>query len=442
MKKIMEKISYDLYLVLLLVLTFLSFIGILTDYLLPLFIIIGIAAIFTKRNVLQIIPIAFFIQMSYGGIRDNVSVTATYGIVLSLLIVLDVLKNRKITRKGYLFIPLVALSILAMITGVNNTEFTTTFYGWVQIFSIFALYFYFINTLESKEENYIILSKLFMYLSLLVTIEMLYFALSSDLEVIDVIRNRSIDLGWENLNIIIYSNLVAIPLIGYLVLKAKYKLPYMILASFSVLGILMTLSRSSILTLAVYGVILIPLILFLEKEKVKLIIQGLFFLMFLSIGLYLLEQNEIVSDYYLILTNRDLYNYDDRLVLLEIAWEQFKLFPIIGSGGLYSTRFIMESHGNGAINYHNTIAQASTLGVLGLIAFTYLFFLKTKLILMSQSQFKWFVLVLIYITAFVNGMLQPMYFYASYMLFIFLIIASIEVNVFKHKSIMKPKKKS
>lgn len=442
MNKLMKNISYDIYLVLLTVLTFLSYIGILTDYLLPLFIIIGLVSVITKRKVLYVLPIAFFMQMSFSDLRDDVKITTIYVIILAFIIVLDIIKNRKITRKGYLFIPFVIFSVLSIITGINNSEITTTFYGWIQITSIFALYFYFVNTIEYKEDNFIFISKLLMYLSLLVTMEMLHYLLTSDLEIIQVIRQRTIDLGWENLNVIIYANIVSIPLIGYLVLNAKVKVPYMLLALVSILGILMTLSRSSIFTVGVFVVILIPLIFFLEKDKMSLFIQGLIFLMFVSMGLYLLEQQSLVSDYYQTLMDRDLTYFDDRLALLEIAWENLKEYPIFGNGGLYSSRFLIEENGEGAINYHNTLAQASTLGFLGLLGFIYMFYKKTKLILMSQSNFKWFVLVLIYITAFVNGMLQPMYFYASYMLFIFLIIASIEISIEGDKSIMEPKKKS
>ncbi len=429
MNELLKKISYDLYLVLLVVLTFLSFIGILTEYLLPLFIVIGLASVFTKRNVLYVLPIAFFMQMSFSDLRDDIKITTIYVSVLAVLIILDIIRNRKITKLGYLFIPLAILSILSIITGINNPEIFTTFAGWIQITSVLGLYFYFINTIENKEENFILMSKLFMYLSLLVTMEMLYYLLTSDLEVIQVIRQRTINLGWENLNIIIYSNIVSIPLIGYLVLKSKVKVPYMILALISLLGIFMTLSRSSILTAGVFVVVLIPLIFILEKDKMSLIFQGLIFIMFVAMGLYFLEQQSIVSDYYESLMNRDLTYFDDRYALLEIAWENFLAHPIIGNGGLYSSRFIIAATGGSAINYHNTIAQASTLGVLGLIGIGYLFYKKTKLILMSQSSFKWFALILIYITAFVNGMLQPMYFYTSYMIFIFLIIACIEVTV-------------
>jgi len=442
MKKIFETISYDLYLVLLVVLTFLSFIGILTEYLLPLFVVIGLVIVFLKRNVLFVLPIAFFIQMSFSDLRDDVKTTAIYVGVFSVIIIIDIIRNHKIRKKGYLFMPLLILSVLSIITGINNTEIFTTFAGWSQITSILLLYIYFVNTVEHKEENFIYIAKLFMYLSFLVTIEMIYYIYTSDLETIQVIRTRVIDLGWENLNVVIYSNIVAIPLIGYLVLKSKVKVPYMLLSLISILGILMTLSRSSILTVGVFVVILIPLMFILEKNKLSLLIQGLIFMVFAAIALYLLEQHQIVSEYYLTLTGRDLTYYDDRLALLMIAWDNFIAHPIIGNGGLYSSRFLIAETGRGSINYHNTIAQASSLGILGLLGFGYLFYKKTKLILMSQSDFKWFALVLIYVTAFVNGMLQPMYFYASYMIFIFLIIAAIESSIQIDKSVMKPKKKS
>ena len=441
MKKIFNNIAYDLYLVLIVVLTFLSYIGIITAWFLPLFVVLALFLIFTKKDIMYIMPIAFFIQMSFGDLRDNVKVTTIYTIIIGSLIILDLVRNRKITKVGYLTLPLGILSILSIISGINNNDFFITFAGWSQITSVLVLYFYFVNTMENKEKNFINISKLLMYMSVLVTIEMLYFVLTSDLEIIQIIRQRSINLGWENLNVIIYSNIVAIPLIGYLIVKSKVKIIYMLIALFSLLGILMTLSRSSILTVGIFVVIIVPLIFVLEENKMSLFIQGLFFLMFISIGLYFLEQQAIVSDYYQSLIGRDLMHFGDRLALLKIAWNNFLAHPIIGNGGLYSSRYLIADAGYSSINYHNTIAQASTLGILGLLGFGYLFYRKTKLILMSQSVFKWFVLVLIYITAFVNGMLQPMYFYASYMIFIFLVLATIEVTIETNKSVMKPKKK-
>ena len=160
----------------------------------------------------------------------------------------------------------------------------------------------------------------------------------------------------------------------------------------------------------------------------SLLIQGLIFLAFVSIGLYILESYDIISDYYSILTDRDLTNYDDRLVLLQVAWEQFKMHPIIGSGGIFSSRYHIADAGYAAINYHNTIAQVSALGIFGLVGFIFLVIRKIKLMLLTKDSYKWFILILLFVTAFINGSLQPMYFYTTYMIYLFMILASIEVT--------------
>jgi hypothetical protein len=36
---------------------------------------------------------------------------------------------------------------------------------------------------------------------------------------------------------------------------------------------------------------------------------------------------------------------------------------------------------------------------------------------------------MLYVTAFVNGFFQPMYFYTTYMAYVFIVLAMIEVNI-------------
>ena len=424
-KNIIENIKFDLYLVLLAVLTFLSYLGYLTDYIIPLFVIVGLFAIFTRKKVIYILPIIFFIQMAFNDLSDVKSLITLYSFFVGALVVIDFIYNRKFVRLGVMTIPLGIFSILAVITAINSPDLFTTFEGWIQITTVLVVYLYLVNTIDDDEVNFSHIAKIFMYISFLVTVEMLHFVVSHDLEPIDVIRRRLIDLGGVNLNLIIYTNILAIPLMGYIVLKAKVKLPYMLIALISATGILLTLSRSSIFTLAVYVVILVPVILYLEKDRLSLIIQGFIFFLLIAIGLHFLEQQDIVSDYFNTLFARDFGDYDNRFDVWLIAWEKFKEFPIFGSGGLYTSRYFMQD--TGIISYHNIFAQASTLGILGIGALIYTFYIKTKTIISRNSDFIWFALILIYITAFVNGMFQPMYFNSAYMNYIFIIIASIEV---------------
>ena len=293
MKKVFETIKFDLYLVLVIALTFFSFTGLLTTLYFPLIIAIALVMIYLRTNVLYIVALAMASQMSFSGMRDNADVTTLYTSVLVFLLVIDIIRNRKITTIGRLAVPMLILSGLGLLTGINGISRYATLVGFFQLFSVFLMYFSFINTFQKDPNNFIKISKIFMYLSLLVTFEMMYYIWTTDIHVITIIRDRSIDLGWENINIIIYANLMAIPLIGYLVMVSRVKLPYMIIALFSVLGILLTLSRSSILSLAVYVVLLVPLIIFQEKDKMNLLIQGLIFIALVSIGLYFLETDDI-----------------------------------------------------------------------------------------------------------------------------------------------------
>lgn len=426
MLEIVKKIEYDLYLVLLGVLSFLSYIGVLGQYLLPIYMVIALYFVIKAKSVLYVFPIAVFLQMGFISLRDNVEITTIYSLVFLFLLVVDTIKNRRITKLGNLFIPLAILVGLSIITIFNAPDLFTWFAGLSQIMSVLILYFYFINTIDDDKDNFINISKIFMYASMFVTFEMVHFLVQTDQEVIYMIQRRIIDLGWENLNIVIYSNILSIPLIGYLILKSKVKVPYMIFAVISIIGILLTLSRSSILTVGVMVVFLVPLMLLKEKNLKSLLIQGVIFLVIVGVSGLLLETENIVTGYFDTLFGRDLLRYEDRWVLLEVSWEMFKQYPIFGSGGYYSSRFFIGEFGYGSQNYHNTIAQASTLGITGVIGLVYLFVEKVRVMFAKKSDFKWFLFILIFTTAFVNGALQPMYFYTTYMIFIFMMLAAYE----------------
>ncbi|GEM_PF-1748532 len=423
-------IRYDLYLLAFVGLTFLSYIGIFQDFLMPLLVGIGVLVILGGGSVFYIIPIPFFVQMSFSDLRDDVRVTTIYTIVFTVLIVADMLKNRTITRRGHLTIPLAILVGLSVLTHINSPDLFTTFAGFMQVASVLGLYFYFINTLDSKDDNFRYVSKMMMYIGVLVSLEMMYFIYDADELVTTVIRTRQIDLGWENLNIIIYANLMSIPLIAYLIHESKVKFFYMVFALLNMIGIFLTLSRSSVLTLVVFVLVLLPTMFVLSKQRKWLLVQGLVFVGMVALTVYVVESRyQLLSEYLDALNARDLTYVDDRLAILGVAWDRLLEYPLFGGGGLYSSRVHLADAGFSAVNYHNTLAQASALGFAGVLGFFYLFLRKTELIMLSKSPFKWYALILIFVTAFVNGALQPMYFYTTYMVFLFLVLAAIEVNI-------------
>lgn len=420
----LKLVEFDLYLLLLGILSFLSHIGKIGDWLFPIIIVIAIVIVLRSKPITYFFALVIFMQMGLTDLRDNVTLTTIHTTLAFVVIIIDVVKNRKITKLGKLFTPLAILSGFSIITAFNAPDLFTAFAGFIQIFSVLIAYVYFVNSLDKDEKNLYNISKLFLYAGMFVTFQMIYFVMNQDMHAMDVIKNRVINLGWENINIVIYTNLISIPLGCYLIVKSKAKLPYMIITILSAVGIFMTLSRSSILTVAVYALLLIPYVLINEKSKRNLLYQGIG-LVVIAVGtIYFLQQYDILTKYFDSLFGRDLLAYMDRWVLLEKSVEVLKEYPLFGGGGLYSSRYHLQEFG--PLNYHNTIAQASTLGIAGLIGFGYLFYEKTKLILQKKHTFRWVLLVLIFVTAFINGSLQPMYFYTTYMLMIFMIIAAFE----------------
>lgn len=428
MKEMMKNISYDLYLIVLGTLAFFSFTGKIADYIILIYVGIGLLAVMAKKSVFYILPIALFMTMSTTELRDDITSITIFAIVISIVILIDIFRNRKFKKLGYLFLPFLIFVILSVFSSMNAIDGFTPFVGFALSIVMLVIYVYFVNTVEPCENNYAKIAKLLMYLAMTVTMQMLFQVYSQGDNAIWFIEHRRIDLGWENLNIIIYVNLMALPLIGYLVTKVKFKVPYLLFAIFVIIGILLTLSRSSILSVGIYVMLLIPAMILIDKNKTWLIIQGLIGVMFIVMGIYYLEHyHEIISDVINAITSRDWTNTDNRTELLEVAIVQFKLHPIFGSGGLYSSAAHLTEFS--ARNYHNIIARASSLGSLGLLTLVFLFIRKTKLIMLSKSSFKWFALIMIYVTAWVNGMLQPMYFYTTYMVYLILVLVVVEVNI-------------
>jgi hypothetical protein len=396
----------------------------------PLLVGIGFLFVLGGGSVFYVIPIPFFVQMSFSDLRDNVEITTIYTVIFTVLIVADILKNRHLSRRGHLTPTLVFLVVLSVLTHVNSPDWFTTFAGFMQVASVLGLYVYFLNTLEPGRDNVRYAAKLMMYIGVLVSLQMMYVIYESGELATTVIRTRSIDLGWENLNVIVYANLIGVPLIAWLIHESKVKIFYMIFGVITMIGILLTLSRSSVLTLGVFVGLLVPLMFVLSKQKGLLLWQGVVLIALVGGVFWFAEDRyDLVTAYLEAIQSRDLTYMDDRTALLQVAWDQLWAHPLLGSGGLYSSRVHLADAGYGALNYHNTMAQASTLGILGLGGVLWLFTKKMELLLKSGTPFKWYAIVLILVTAFVNGTFQPMYFYTTYMVFLFLVIAAIEVEV-------------
>jgi len=425
MMKHIKSIQFDLYLLLLLILTFFSYIGLLGIFIIPIFLIIAIGLIWYRADVIFLIPLGLFVQMTTIEISEDFGFATFFSFSATGLLILDFIRNRKFTKFGKLFKPLAIFAILSIITAINMVDLYSLFQGFGRITSILVFYVYFVNTLNKDKVTITNISKILIYLSILVTLEILHFVFTSDLEIIELIDSRDWNLSWGNLNVIIFSNLVSLPLVGYLIIKSRIKIFYMLYSLIIVSGIFITFSRSSVICVVFYIAFLAPMVFILEKSRFNLILQSILFgLIILGLSFYV-DLRFLYSTLLENFTIRGLSTYFSRLDLIKIGLEKLKEFPLFGSGGLYSSRYFLVE--NESSNYHNFIIQASTLGIFGVINLFYLFYLKVKVIQESKDIFKYFALLMIVVTMLVNGMFQPMYFHSTYMTYIFLVLAGIEV---------------
>ncbi len=423
-KRIILIKEYESYIITISLLTLLSYIFVLDKILFPIFIIIAIYVIYKKGSFMYLLPLGLFIQFSSPEFKFNDFTTIFYILSFVGLVFVDLFRNRKFKKIGKLFDPILILFVLSIAAIWNAPTFEIWLGGIYYVgFSFFA-YLYFINATDNNRLNMRKLTKIFLYAGVVITFEMFYVIATSDLELLYMIEHRAIHLGWENINVVIYSNLFGIVLATQLIIDSKFRSYYMILVYICIIGVLLTLSRSSIVTVAVYILFMVPYIIVKSKEKVNLIINGIITAIIIAISIAFMATNGVVNTYIETMVERDFLNYGIRADLIQVAWNEFKSHFVIGSGGVYSSRYYLENYSTN--NYHNTIAQVSTLGTLGLLAFIWLFYEKTKMILSKKSSWKWIVFVLVYVTIFINGWFQPMYFYVTFMLYLYALLAVYE----------------
>lgn len=429
-----KTLKFDLYLGFVFLLTFLSYHYALNMLALALFLLVAVVTIYKTDNIIYLISLLFFIQMSTTIIRDDTEITTIFGLSLLPVLALDFIKHRKLTSIGALGLPLILFIDASLVSLFNAESLFVGFVGVILMASIFVLYVYFINTLNPSKETFEMIAKLFLALASLVTLQMVVVAINLERPLIEIISRRMIDLGWENINIVVYPNIFAIPLASYLLLKARFKMPYLIALTWVIIGISLTLSRSSLLSVAIYLVLLIPYVFVKSPYKLSFLSEIILFVLISSFAAYHIEDNyQLFTDYYEAINSRDWFRVTDRLDLAIAGLNAFKDTPLIGTGGLFSSRFVLEDYGFNAINYHNTFIQTLTLGTLGIIAFIYLQIKKFLLVIKIDPIKRYIVLVLLFVTIIVNGMFQPMYYYATYMFYLFLVLASVEKEV-NHQS--------
>lgn len=309
--------------------------------------------------------------------------TAVFLVPLGASIIFNLIVYKRKISKGGLFYPILATFLAGMIGGLIYTTTNYNFFEFIKDFGFMALltacftgsYLFFNSTVSIEDFNYKkYISKIFLYLSLLMLAEMLTFYLRSD-DIFLAIAQKRLKLGWGNTNTLATVIMSTIPFT--LCLSTQYRKGgfFTIAAFVQYIAIWITHSRGCIIISSVVMFAYIVYLLIIQRgfNRGFLIANTAVFIIFVSLFvlLYTSKFKELFGD--IIIKGLD---DSGRFSLYEKAWNLFKQNLIFGTGYFYKTDQIRSF----MYMFHSIPLQiAANLGIIGLIAFAYFYFVKYKL---------------------------------------------------------------
>lgn len=421
-----------IYLSYLVALTLVSLLGSYTalPYLtLGVFFMTAIVVVYLKKDILYLLPLLAMAPFHITGNREFQLPLTIYYLAILPVIGTDFVLNRRFRRYGALSVPILLLVLAAAISMLNSPYFFIGLNGFLILFGTYAAYLYLINTLEAKEDLLEKTAYFFAALSVIVFVQLGLLAYQSPLPIYETIRMRDMNFAWIANTEVIYMNLLAMPLAGYLLVKKRFHLPFFGLLAMNLAATVAVFSRPAIMSALVILAATMAYAFLKSRRKPFFIGELTVFLIIVLGALYVVDME------YGLIRNlaRDLLrtNLTDIRLLIRPIWFAYYIIldnPLIGTGGIVSTEALQRLNDAGHDHYANVFLQTLTMGVIGLAAFCYLLFHKVRLFLKAGSAIRFFAFLLLLVTLFVQGVFEPMYYHHLFILGFFLLIAAIEVD--------------
>ena len=433
------KYFYDLYLVLLTIITligymFNSIIGIET------LIISMIIMLIITNDMKYIIPNLLFIifNINNGFKADEIPLFLIINVIVIIItIVIFIIKNRPNISKMKSIVGFIGLAIIELIPIFWNKTISNDnkalYFLYIGNLGYLMLYVLLVNGIRSKPIKY--LAKSFSYLLVIISIECIFEVIKLS-STVDNIFTLSYFLGWGVCNEASIMILVALPFSFYLITKEKNN--YIIIGELikiilSVVGIILTFSRGGYIFLLIeLTILIILLITFNYKRKgFKYYVFGIVSLLLLFL---IIRANDIPS------FNDNIFNIvfknglsdSGRFKLYEDAFRIYKEVwynTLFGSGIVSEVRALQTPIGlqdNAVVIYHSTLFETLVLG--GLLGLLFLMILiKDKYIQLIKTNKHLLAYLLVgYIVVDIYGMFDNTYHMYYYMIAISIIMASID----------------
>lgn len=360
-------------------------------------------------------------QNSFGyGDRSDYYLTAPVLplIIAAFIYVVSCMAVRCVKRKyNFLtaksFMPILILSVSMILSGVGNVNenkfFESVLYALTAVFSYLGIYLLFSGVIDSTDWIFEYFSTLFTAICILIAAEICFVYILNVLPPFEFLPDNwkacmtggdfvgwkeRIITGWGVSNIAGELVIMLLPFIFYKMLKTKKIVVYELIALFTFMAAVLTLSRNAVL----FGVILLVALSIFALKKLngfqrKTFIKTMcafFAVVFVALIMLAVVSSfvDIFKNFFDLLT---LFSLNGRSTLWETAIEYFKQSPIFGGGyakvlygGTSTTVFYQ-------VLFHNFVFQAvGSGGIVGISALVVFMARLIKVFFFNKYENKFF----------------------------------------------------
>ncbi len=350
------------------------------NYIIPLIIYGGLFIYFIYKDK----PFYYFLIVTLFSTMSCTHMIIEYCLIVFLFfyVLYFCIKEKKL-MVGKLLYPILLYFIYNALSLLWTPVLINGLMGLSAILEGFLVYFIITNKpICVSKCDFITISKISSFIMLTLTLEII--AIYSRVGLMNILENKNLlNLGWgiSNLIAVIYVFLIPIALYKYLNLK-KFYLFYLILDLLNILGLFLTLSRGAYLGVFI-SVCLFSI--FYVRKKIIIKYGGIIILLAIVLIIY---KNTL----YTLLTKHIAYNNffygSSRGAIYHLGWQSFLSHPIFGRG-IKSSEYMINTYlKEPYAHYHNFLLQiAATLGIVGLILFSYIIYNWVKILNKPNNPF-------------------------------------------------------
>ncbi|HPX84855.1 MAG TPA: O-antigen ligase family protein [Bacilli bacterium] len=425
-------INHDLFILFYLVICLINWKFQLTYLAIVIGVIFLYLIIILDINRFRLVPILLFILASIRLPQPSDYLwPAIIGAVFVLPITLFDLVKKPLRLNNQILIGMIFLLIAMFFSIINTPRLWMSILGVSTMLVYIYIFIYFFNKKQdySQSELWLYLAKSFTYFGILILLETIFFNFEvvTDNSFISFFNWSVVDLGWANTNYIAMIYLVIIPLTGFWYSKTQKHFYLIIMLLIEIFAFILLISRGAYVAMLVSGLPFFIVFFTDIKNKVAFTQKSLFLISFVLIALLIIAiPTGLVKNFFAILNSRGL-SLAGRELLYRIGFNVFLRYPLFG-GGIYTSEYYL-SLVSTSVYYHNFIIQTlATIGVFGMIAFSYYLYQVFRQSLWKCSYNNYIFIIILGIT--VHGLFDTTFYNPIIMIILSIILPlMLEKNV-------------